>query len=90
MRFLKRHPFAVLAVLTILIGVLWHSTVLPASIRPALSPLVTVLGYPFVSAMRFVNRNMTPSALTPVLGTAIGLAPYLLADWIWRRRNRAA
>lgn len=90
MRLVKRHPFVVLAIVTIAIGALWHSTILPASVREPLSPVVTAIGYPFISAMRFVNRNITPSAWSPVIGTLLGLAPYVLADWFWRRRHRTA
>jgi hypothetical protein len=94
MKLLRNHPFLLLAVVTVIIGAIWHSPVIDASTRPSLTPVVEIIGAPFIASMRFVNRTFGPSRVTPLLGTALALAPYLLADlavrrWRLQREKRA-
>ena len=88
--FVRRHPFALLGLATMFIGAVWHSPLVSPESRPTLQPLITVIGTPFIAAMRLVSRTLPPSVLTPILGTLLGLAPYLAADWLLRRRRDAA
>ena len=83
MRFVRRHPFVCLAIVTMAIGALWHT--LPPGLRTPTAPVVGVIGAPFISAMRLTRRMVGWSAFTPLLGTLLGLAPYVLADWLLRR-----
>jgi hypothetical protein len=79
-----------LALLTIVFGVVWHSPLIAADGRAALQPVFTVVGFPFIAAMRFVNRAIGASPLTPLAGLLLGLLPYVIADAIWRRVRRPA
>lgn len=85
MKLLRNHPFLLLAVVTVIIGAIWHSPLIGASARPSLAPVVEIIGAPFIASMRFVNRTVGPSPLAPLLGTALALVPYLLADFALRR-----
>lgn len=85
-RFLGRHPFAILGVVTMVIGGVWHSGIVPGELRMSLTPVITAIGWPFIAAMRFVNRSTDwPMGVTSLVGTLLGLSPYLLADWALRR-----
>jgi hypothetical protein len=88
-RYLRRHPFLCLGLLTMAIGALWHAPLLPVDLRVATMPVVKVIGAPFIGGMRLSRSLVGASALTPVIGTALGLAPYLIADWLlaWNRRR---
>ena len=85
---LRRHPFLCLAVITIAIGIAWHAA---GPARGPMTPIVSVIGAPFIAAMRLSRRVIGWSTFTPVIGTLMGLAPYLLADWLLARaRQRRA
>lgn len=88
--FARRNPFLILATLTIVFGVVWHSPLIGADARPTLQPVFTVVGFPFITAMRLVNRMIGGSPLTPLAGLLLGLVPYVIADMIWRRVRRPA
>lgn len=88
MRFLRRHPFLMLALVTMAIGAGYH--MLGPSAREPLAPVVSFIGAPFIAGMRLARRLVGWSRLTPLVGTLIGLAPYVLADWLlarWRARR---
>jgi hypothetical protein len=86
MRFVRSRPFLCLAVVTILIGVLWHSPIIGSgATRDALAGVVSVIGAPFIGAMRLSTSLLDGSRLTPLLGLVLGIAPYLLADWLLAR-----
>lgn len=90
MRFIRRHPFLLLALLTMAIGA-WYHTLGPAAREP-LTPMVTFIGAPFINGMRLARRLVGSSALIPLVGTLLGLAPYVLVDWLlarWRDRRAA-
>lgn len=87
--FARRNPFFILAALTIVFGVVWHSPLIGADARPTLQPVFTVVGFPFITAMRLVNRMIGGSPLTPLAGLLLGLVPYVIADVIWRRVRRS-
>jgi hypothetical protein len=86
MRFVGRHPFLCLAVVTIAIGAAWHA--LSPEARAPSAPLMNVIGAPFIAAMRLSRTVVGASVLTPLLGILLGLAPYLLADWLLSRARR--
>ena len=81
-RFVRRRPFLCLAVVTLVIGVAWHAA---GPARAPTTPIVSLIGAPFIAGMRLSRRLMGWTAFTPVLGTLFGLAPYLLADWLLAR-----
>ena len=87
-RFVRRHPFVILALLTMAIGAGYH--MLGPAAREPLTPVVTFIGAPFIAGMRLARRFVGSSRLIPLVGTLIGLAPYVLADWLlarWRARR---
>ena len=81
--FLRRRPFLCLAVVTIVIGAAWHA--LSPETRASSTPLMEVIGAPFIGAMRLSRPIVGASPMTPLLGLLIGLAPYVLADWLLAR-----
>lgn len=90
MRRLRDRPFLALAVFTLAVGVAWHLSGLDYDEGPlgsTLFILTYVLGMPFILAMRLVGSVITDPMLRGVLGLALGLLPYLLADRFWRRRR---
>jgi hypothetical protein len=91
-RFLRRHPFLCLAILTMVIGMLWHAPLLPMDVRVSTMPVVKAIGAPFIAGMRLARSLVGANAFTPLLGTALGFAPYLIADWLlaWTRRRPQA
>ena len=91
-RFLRRHPFLCLGLFTMAIGALWHAPLLPVDLRVSAMPVVKVIGAPFIAGMRLARSLVGANPVTPLLGTAIGFAPYLIADWLlaWKRRRPQA
>ena len=91
-RFLRRHPFLCLAILTMAIGALWHAPLLPTDLRVSTMPVVKVIGAPFITGMRLARSLVGANPFASLLGTAIGFAPYVLADWLlaWKRRRPQA
>lgn len=81
--FVRRHPFLCLGLATMVIGAAWHA--LSPGLRGSSAPVVTVIGAPFIGAMRLSRSLLGSSPLTPLLGTLIGLAPYVLADRLLSR-----
>lgn len=90
MRFVRRRPFTCLAILTLILGALWHLPILPVETRVAGTPVVSVIGAPFIGAMRASRSVLGSSPVSPLAGTLLGVAPYLLADWFLARRRRQA
>jgi hypothetical protein len=87
MRFLRTRPFLCLAAFTLIVGVIWHSPLVSdPQARASLEGTMRVIGAPFIAAMRLTSSLFGKSPLTPLAGLALGLAPYLLADWVIRRR----
>jgi hypothetical protein len=84
--FVRRRPFLCLAIVTIVIGAVWHA--LSPELRATSAPVMGVIGAPFIGAMRLSRGLVGSSPMTPLLGTLIGLAPYLLADWLLARVRR--
>ncbi|HJU64436.1 MAG TPA: hypothetical protein VJ596_02105 [Gemmatimonadaceae bacterium] len=85
MKLLRHHPFLLVALLTLLLGAIWHSSLIAESARPSLRPVMTIIGAPFIASMRLVNGALGPSPVTSLLATALALVPYLLADLLLRR-----
>jgi hypothetical protein len=84
--FVRRRPFLCLAMATIAIGAAWHA--LSPEARASSAPVMGVIGAPFIGAMRLSRTLIGSSPLTPLLGTLIGVAPYVLADWLLARARR--
>ena len=83
MRLIRARPFLCLAVVTILLGVLWHSPLIGSGdTRAALTGVMTVVGAPFIFAMRLFTSLLGSSKLAPLLGLLFGLTPYVLLDWL--------
>ena len=80
--FVRRHPFLCLAILTIALGAAFHA--LSPERRAPLTPVMNVIGAPFITGMR-LSRDLGSSPLRPLVGTLLGLVPYLLADWLLSR-----
>jgi hypothetical protein len=90
MRFLRNRPFLTLALFTLAVGVVWHLSGLDYDQGPlGFTLFVTsyALGFPFILAMRLVGSVLSNPMLRGVLGLALGLLPYLVADRLWRRRR---
>jgi hypothetical protein len=81
--FVRRRPFLCLAIVTIAIGAAWHA--LSPELRTPSTPVMNVIGAPFIGAMRLSRRLVGGSPVTPLLGLLMGLAPYVLADWLLAR-----
>jgi len=89
-KFLRTRPFLSLACVTIAIGAAWHLSGLKPDDGPLAFGLYAVsyaLGLPFITATRILRSVIGNPALAGILSLAIGLAPYLLADWLLRRRR---
>jgi hypothetical protein len=54
----------------------------------ALFAVVSVLGAPFIGAMRFTGQFVT-GPLRPLMALLLGLAPYVVADLLLRHYRRA-
>lgn len=90
MRLLRDRPFLALAVFTLAVGVAWHLSGMDydeGRLGFALFILTYALGMPFILAMRLVGSVVTDPIFRGVLGLALGLLPYLVADRFWRRRR---
>lgn len=87
MTILRSRPFLCLAFFTVLLGVLWHSLGDAVAGHSILKVVVSFIGAPFIASMRLVHAVLDDSKVTPVVGLLLGLSPYLLADWFWRRRR---
>ena len=88
MKFLKARPFLVLAVFTVAIGFAWHASGLKGNEGPwqyALYIAVYIIGFPFITAVRWLTHLIGNPAVAGSLGLLIGLIPYLIADVILRR-----
>ena len=94
MNFVRRWPFLILAVITLLVGGLWHATTDGAR-SGIVFTIVSTLGAVFIAGMRLARQMVGWSPpYTQLLGFLLGLAPYVLADLVLRiiraRRARAA
>jgi hypothetical protein len=89
-------PFLSLGLATLLLGALWHAARIDhadGSLQMAAYIAVSIIGAPFILAMRLATATFGSSSLTPLVGLVVGLAPYVLAEWLlhrWRSRRRAA
>ncbi len=86
--FLRTRPFLSLAVATIALGLLWHLSGLNKEDSPALYAAVYAVGLPFITVTQFMHSAIQSRALAGVLSLALGVLPYLLADWLLRRFAR--
>lgn len=93
MRFISRWPFLTVAAATLVIGGLWHWTT-DGSRSGVVFWIVSVLGAPFIAAMRWATRAVGWSPpYTQLVGFVLGLVPYVVAELLLkavRRRRRAA
>lgn len=88
MKILRSRPFLCLAFFTVLLGVLWHSPLGDSAADHSILRLViSIIGAPFIASMRLVSAVLGDSIATPLVGLLLGLSPYLLADWLWRKRR---
>ena len=90
MRVFRNRPFLTLSVFTLAVGVAWHLSGLDRDDGPlglALFGISYVLGLPFILAMRLAGSVVSNPVLRGVLGFALGLVPYLVADGLLRRRR---
>lgn len=86
MKLLRSRPFACLALATVLLGVLWHTTLADDAGRDSvLSVVMSIVGAPFIFAMRSSSALFGDSRVTPLVGLVLGLVPYVLADWLLQR-----
>lgn len=82
MRLIRRWPFLTLAALTLVVGGSWHATT-DGSRSGFVFTLVSVLGAPFIAAMRWAIRNVGWSPpYTQLAGFLLGVAPYVVADFV--------
>jgi hypothetical protein len=92
-RVLSRHPFAALAVLGLAALALLALAVLPLDRAPGrvLVLLLHTAGAGFYGAANLLARHAPwlPGWLDASLVVALGAAPYLAADVLWRRGVRA-
>ena len=89
MKTIRSWPFLTLAVVTLLVGVAWHLAGIgkdDGAIGRGLFAIVSVLGAPFIGAQRLA-RMLGDSPLRPWVALIVGLAPYVIADLLWRRRR---
>jgi hypothetical protein len=91
-RLVRRWPFITLAVLTLIVGAVWHATTGGAR-SGIVFTVVSLLGAPFIAAMRWARQLIGWSPpYTQLLGFLLGLAPYVLAEFALRfvRARRGA
>jgi hypothetical protein len=95
MRLVRRFPFLTLAVVTLLIGGVWHAVHLDTGtpLGHALLQVVSVLGAPFIWGQRYAAHALGPGAVARIAGFILGLMPYmlwevLLATYRARRARR--
>lgn len=89
MKVVRSWPFLTLAALTIVVGILWHVGGVDRDDGMAgriLFGVVSVLGAPFIAAQR-LSRSLADMPLRPLIALLLGVAPYLLADLLLRRRR---
>lgn len=88
----RTRPFLSVALVTLLLGGAYHVIGIDRSTTPgAIAYGVTyTLGFVFISATRLVRAVIDNRAVAGILSLAIGLTPYLLADWLLRRRRFTA
>ena len=89
MKVVRSWPFLSLAVVTLVVGVLWHLGGVgrdDGTMGRVLFGIVSVLGAPFIAAQR-VSRSLGDMPLRPLIVLLLGLLPYLLADILLRRRR---
>jgi hypothetical protein len=89
MKLVRSWPFLTLAVVTLAVGVLWHLAGVARDdgvLGRLLFGAVSVLGAPFIAAQR-LSRTLGDTPLRPAIALLLGLAPYVLADLLLRRRR---
>ena len=89
MKLVRSWPFLTLAVVTLVVGVLWHLAGVARDdgvLARLLFGAVSVLGAPFIAAQR-LSRTLGDTPLRPAIALLLGLAPYVLADLLLRRRR---
>ena len=89
MKIIRSWPFLTLAVITLLVGVAWHLGGVgkdDGALGRGLFAIVSVLGAPFIAAQRLA-RMLGDSPFRPWVALIVGLAPYVIADLLWRRRR---
>ena len=91
MRVIRLWPFLSLAVVTLLAGVAWHLAGIgkdDGALGRGLFAVVSVLGAPFIAAQRLA-RTLGESPFRPWVALFVGIAPYVIADLLLRRRRNA-
>jgi hypothetical protein len=89
MKVVRSWPFLTLAVITLAVGVLWHLAGIGRDdgvLGRLLFGVVSVLGAPFIAAQR-LSRTLGDTPLRPAIALLLGLAPYVFADLLLRRRR---
>jgi hypothetical protein len=87
MKTIKAWPFLSLAAFTLVIGVVWHVSGVnrnSGAAGAAFYWFAAIIGSPFIGGMTLATRWVN-GALRPLIGLVIGLAPYVIADLMWRR-----
>ena len=91
MKIIRSWPFITLSVVTLLVGVAWHLAGIgkdDGALGRGLFAVVSVLGAPFILAQRLA-RTLGESPFRPWVALIVGLAPYVIADLLLRRRRNA-
>ena len=89
MKIIRSWPFLTIAVVTLLVGVAWHLAGIgkdDGALGRGLFAIVSVLGASFIGAQRLAS-TLGDSPLRPWVALIVGLAPYVIADLLWRRRR---
>ena len=92
-RLLRNHAFLLLGIVTILVGAWWHTSGIDPNASAggaAAYRVVYVLGFFFITAMRLLRSLTDNFAVSGIGSMVLGILPYLLADWLVRRRRRRA
>jgi hypothetical protein len=85
----RNHPFLLLGLFTIVVGGLYHRLGIDQSTASgvALHGAVSALGFIFINMIRVTSRLIPNFAIAGLVSSLVGLVPYLLADWLLRRRR---
>ena len=92
MKVVRSWPFLSLAVVTLIVGVLWHLGGIgrdDGALGRVLFGIVSILGAPFIGAQR-LSRSLGDTPLRPWIALILGIAPYVIADLLVRRRRTNA
>ena len=85
----RNHPFLLLAIFTVLVGGAYHLAGIDrdTTTGSVLYAATYALGFIFINATRLARAVIANPAIAGIVSLGMALIPYLLADWLLRRRR---